>query len=66
MHLLFPSTDPHSHLRDAPILAEATPTHSYKETGEWNESLAIQDFPTNAYGQIEFINEDEGSLKPSK
>ncbi len=30
------------------------------------EKRSIQEFPTNAFGQIEFVNEDEGSLKPSK
>ena len=33
---------------------------------EWNEETAIQEFPTNAVGEIHFINEDEGSIKPSK
>ncbi len=33
---------------------------------EWVEKRSIQEFPTNAFGQIEFVNEDEGSLKPSK
>ena len=33
---------------------------------EWSEDTAIQEFPTNAVGEIHFINEDEGSIKPSK
>ena len=33
---------------------------------DWNEEWAIQEFPTNAVGEIYFINEDEGSIKPSK
>ena len=37
-----------------------------KEHDEWNEETAIQEFPTNAIGEIHFINEDEGSIKPSK
>ena len=33
---------------------------------EWNEESTLQEFPTNAVGEIHFINEDEGSIKPSK
>ena len=36
------------------------------ETDDWNDSTAISEFPTNAFGDIEFINEDEGSSKPAK
>lgn len=27
---------------------------------------SIHEFPTDAFGQVEFLNEDEGSIKPSK
>jgi len=33
---------------------------------EWNYSSAVGEFPTNAFGDIEFINEDEGSSKTAK
>ena len=32
----------------------------------WSESNNVHDFPTDAFGQVTFDNEDEGSLKPSK
>ena len=49
------------------LVPEATPTDTNKDTGtKWMEDKDIQEFPTNAFGQIEFVNEDEGSLKPSK
>lgn len=32
---------------------------------KWSEA-DLQEFPTTSFGQIEFVNEDEGSLKPSK
>lgn len=44
-----------------PITLTTEPTNS-----EWVEKRSILEFPTNAFGQIEFMNEDEGSLKPSK
>ena len=37
-----------------------------KSNSDWSESAAIQEFPTNAFGQVDFITEDEGSLKPAK
>ena len=40
---------------------------NYKDIEEeWNEESTLQEFPTNAVGEIHFINEDEGSIKPSK
>ena len=33
---------------------------------KWSEATNVHDFPTDAFGQITFDNEDEGSLKPSK
>jgi hypothetical protein len=36
------------------------------ETNEWSDINDVFEFPTNAYGLIDFINEDEGSEKPSK
>ena len=37
-----------------------------EQIGEWTEDVAVQEFPTNAFGEISFINEDEGSIKPAK
>lgn len=37
-----------------------------RQTNEWTEETAVQEFPTNAFGEINFINEDEGSIKPAK
>ena len=33
---------------------------------DWCNVQDIHEFPTNAFGLIDFINEDEGSEKPSK
>ena len=33
---------------------------------QWSDATNVHDFPTDAFGQITFDNEDEGSLKPSK
>ena len=33
---------------------------------KWSEATNVHDFPTDAFGQVTFDNEDEGSLKPSK
>lgn len=33
---------------------------------EWSEAANVHEFPTDAFGDIQFVNEDEGSLKPSK
>ena len=35
-------------------------------TDKWSEATNVHDFPTDAFGQVTFDNEDEGSLKPSK
>ena len=32
----------------------------------WSESNDIHEFPTNAFGLVDFINEDTGSNKPAK
>jgi hypothetical protein len=37
-----------------------------KANDEWSEATSIQEFPTNSFGQVDFITEDEGSLKPAK
>ena len=31
------------------------------ESDEWSDVIDIHEFPTNAFGLIDFINEDEGS-----
>ena len=31
------------------------------ESDEWSDIIDIHEFPTNAFGLIDFINEDEGS-----
>ena len=31
------------------------------QKGKW-----VQEYPTNAFGEITFFNEDEGSIKPAK
>ena len=36
------------------------------ETSEWSDETDVHEFPTNAFGTIDFLNEDEGSDKPSK
>ncbi len=55
------ASNPQHHVRFA---ANTKPNKPKEEA--WNEKRSIQEFPTNAFGQIEFVNEDEGSLKPSK
>ena len=51
-------------LETLPLMEESNLEKDFQE--EWNEETAIQEFPTNAVGEIHFINEDEGSIKPSK
>ena len=51
-------------LETSPLMEESDLENDLQE--EWNGELAIQEFPTNAVGEIHFINEDEGSIKPSK
>ena len=48
----------------SPLMEKSDLEKDFQE--EWNEETAIQEFPTNAVGEIHFINEDEGSIKPSK
>ena len=33
---------------------------------KWSQAANVHDFPTDAFGQVTFDNEDEGCLKPSK
>ena len=37
-----------------------------EESSDWDHSNDIHEFPTNAFGLCEFINEDAGSDKPAK
>ena len=37
-----------------------------EENSDWDDSNDIHEFPTNAFGLCEFINEDAGSDKPAK
>ena len=37
-----------------------------KQNSDWDDSNDIHEFPTNAFGLCEFINEDAGSDKPAK
>ena len=37
-----------------------------EESSDWDVSNDIHEFPTNAFGLCEFINEDAGSDKPAK
>ena len=37
-----------------------------EESSDWDDSNDIHEFPTNAFGLCEFINEDAGSDKPAK
>ena len=39
---------------------------AYIPSDQWSDATNVHDFPTDAFGQITFDNEDEGSLKPSK
>ena len=48
----------------SPLMEKSDLEKDFQE--EWSEETAIQEFPTNAVGEIHFINEDEGSIKPSK
>jgi hypothetical protein len=43
-----------------------TLTTTPKANSDWSDVSSIQEFPTNAFGQVDFITEDEGSLKPAK
>ena len=42
----------------SPLMEKSDLEKDFQE--EWNEEIAIQEFPTNAVGEIHFINEDEG------
>ena len=40
--------------------------HKKRADSDWDDSNDIHEFPTNAFGLCEFINEDAGSDKPAK
>jgi hypothetical protein len=33
---------------------------------DWDDETHVQEFATNAFGQVDFISDDEGSIKPAK
>ena len=50
----------------ASTASTATSSMETPHTVEWSDEADVHEFPTNAFGVIDFLNEDEGSEKPSK